>query len=62
VQIELSNAEQEILGQLLQNALATLEIEIRHTDHQEFREFLKHRRVVLNRLLARVPQPVGAAA
>ncbi len=48
--IELTTAEQDILGQTLQSALANLEIEIRHADHLEFKEFLKERRQVLQQL------------
>jgi hypothetical protein len=55
-QIELSNEEQAILGQVLQNSLAMLELEILHTDHNEFKELLKHRREVIKRLVARTPQ------
>jgi hypothetical protein len=59
-QIELANEEQEILGQVLQNALAMLELEIHHTDHKEFKELLKHRRQVLQNLLQRTSSPVAA--
>ena len=61
-QIELSDVEHELLGQVLQHALATLEIEILHTDHKEFKELLRHRRQVLKDLVAKVPvQPAKAA-
>lgn len=60
-QIELSAQEQEILGQVLQHSLATLEVEIQHTDHQEFKELLKHRRNLINGLLARIAQPFTTA-
>ncbi len=56
-QIELSPQEQDVLGQILRNALAMLETEIRHTDHLEFREILKQRREVLKGLLDRMPEP-----
>ena len=61
-QIELSAQEQEILGQVLQHSLATLEVEIQHTDHQEFKELLKHRRDLLNSLLTRIAKPLTTAA
>ncbi len=54
--IELSDEELEILSQILQNSLATLELEIGHTDHQEFKTLLKRRREILRGLLAKVPQ------
>ena len=60
--LELVQEEQEILSQLLQRSLAALEIEIRHTDHQEFKVLLKHRRELLQGLLAKVPQPLAVAA
>ena len=56
-QIEFSIEEQELLGQILQHALATLEIEIRHTHHHDFKELLKHRREVLHGLVAKIPTP-----
>ena len=60
-QVELSNEEQEILSQVLQRALAALELEILHTDHAEFRGLLKHRRDVLRQLSTRLPQLESAA-
>jgi hypothetical protein len=59
--LELNNEEQEILSQVLQTSLATLELELLHTDHKEFKELLKHRRQVLRGLAARVPQPARVA-
>ncbi len=61
-QIELSTEEQEILSQVLQHALAALQLEILHTDHLEFKAHLKHRREVIERLHARLPLPLAAAA
>jgi hypothetical protein len=61
-QIELSDEEQELLGQILQNALLTLELEIQHTDHADFRQLLRRRREVIRRLIARFPKPAAAAA
>lgn len=58
--LELTPEEQELLGQVLRNYLATLEVEICHTDHSEFRSLLKQRRELLNRLLARLG-PAGSA-
>ena len=59
---ELSDEEREILSQILQNSLATLELEIQHTDHQEFKNLLKRRRETLRKVLAKLPQPMAAAA
>jgi len=60
--VELSHDEMEILSEVLQSSLATLELEIQHTDHQEFKSLLKHRRESLRTLIAKVPQPMPAAA
>ncbi len=60
--VEISDEERDILSQILQNSLATLELEIHHTDHQEFKNLLKHRRETLRALLAKMPQSMAAAA
>jgi len=52
--IELTNAEQEVLNQILQSALATLEIEISHSDHIEFRQQLKKRLDIMEGLVRKV--------
>jgi hypothetical protein len=62
IQIELLPEEGEVLTQIVQNALATLELEIGHTDHQEFKALLKRRREILRGLIVRLPQPAAAAA
>ena len=61
-QVKLSPEETEVLSQVLQNAVATLELEIQHTDHQDFKNLLKQRRETLQTLIARVPQPAASAA
>ena len=58
--IELTNEEQEILSQVVQNSLATLDVEILHTDHKEFKDHLRHRREVLALLAGRMPSPAAA--
>ncbi len=52
--IEITDAEREVLGEILQSALANLEIEIRRTDHLEFKETLKERRHLLQELAEKV--------
>lgn len=59
---EISHQEQEVLRQLLEHSLATIELEIRHTDHQEYKSMLKQRRETVRALLAKMPQPMGMAA
>jgi hypothetical protein len=54
MKMELTNEEQEALRQVLQNSVATLELEIQHTDHQEFKGLLRQRRELLKKLLGRV--------
>jgi hypothetical protein len=60
--LELTDEEQDILGQVLDNSLASLELELLHTDHKEFKDLLKHRRDVLRRLRTRVPQLTAVTA
>ena len=60
--VKLSPEEMEILNQVLQNSLATVELEIRHTDHQEFKNLLKHRRGILQALAVKTQQRMEAAA
>jgi hypothetical protein len=60
--LELVPEEQEVLSQILERSLAVLEVEIQHTDHQEFKSLLKRRREVLRALITKVPQPLAAAA
>lgn len=51
--IELESEEHVLLEQLLQSALAALEVEITHTDHGEFRNLLRNRRRLLEALIAK---------
>lgn len=60
--IELTNEEQETLRNVLDNSLATLELEILHTDYKEFKQLLKRRREILQGLRTRIPHPLDAAA
>jgi hypothetical protein len=62
ITINLSDEEQEILSQILQHSLATIEVEIHHTDHQDFKVMLKHRRTVLESLNAKLPAQAPASA
>ncbi len=58
--LSLDQKEQEVLEQVIQNALATLELEIRHTDHADFKTLLKARRDVLSEILEKISGPVLA--
>jgi len=50
IRLEITPDEREILIQLLQGCLADLHSEISHTDNYDYREMLKNRRVVLQKL------------
>jgi hypothetical protein len=52
--IELTNVEQEVLRQVLESAQNTLEVEISHSDHLEFRQQLTKRLEVLESLIRKV--------
>jgi hypothetical protein len=60
--VELSQAEMEILSQVVQSSLVTLELEIQHTDHQDFKNLLKNRRETLRTMIAKLRQPMAVAA
>ncbi len=60
--VELSQAEMEILSQVLQSTLVTLELEIQHTDHQEFKNLLKQRRETLRALTGKLRPQLSAVA
>ena len=60
--IALTDEELQTLNHTLKVDLGTLEIEIQHTDHREFKELLKHRRDVLKGLLFKVQEPAVAMA
>lgn len=59
--IELTIEEQQVLEAVLRSSLATLEVEILHTDHSEFKHHLKHRRELIGRIHDRLPQVLAAA-
>ncbi len=52
LQITLSEEEKLTLRDLLQCCLAELRIEIHHTDDMDFKDMLKNRRKVLEKILA----------
>jgi len=58
--LQLNADERDLLIQVLKNYLATLEVEICHTDHADFRRLLKERRDLLTRVTARL-EPRGVA-
>ncbi len=55
MQLDLSEAEIEVIGRVLRNYLGDLRMEIRDTENYEFREGLKQDEQTLNVFLARLP-------
>ncbi len=56
MQLNLSSTEAAVLREVLTSHLAALRVEIGHTDHREFREMLRRRDEVLERIVARLGQ------
>ncbi len=52
--LDLSGEEAMLLAELLESARARLLIEIRRTDHRAFRDELRHRLAVLERVIERL--------
>lgn len=55
--LELTSEEHEVLIPALERELTDLGDEISHTDNGEFKDMLKHRRIVLGGILSKVRQP-----
>ena len=53
--INLDSEELAVLAELLESARAKLLIEIRHTDHRAFRDELRHRLTLVERLIEHCP-------
>jgi hypothetical protein len=53
--IEFTNEELEVLRELLQNQEHVMDVEILRTDTHDFKEMLKHRREVLEKILGKLP-------
>lgn len=56
-QLELSPEEHEVLIPALEREISDLGDEISHTDNGEFKDMLKHRRMILGGILNKVRQP-----
>lgn len=52
--LSLDQEQQETFLQVMQHALETLELEVRHADSHDYKEMLKHRRGVIQDILAKV--------
>lgn len=57
--LPLTDEEAVVLHEMLEARWQELLKEIRHTDHREFREHLKNRATLLERVLAQLPAPAG---
>ena len=55
--IDLTETEQTILRNVLENTVSDLGMEIAGTDAQDFREHLKERREVLNKVIEALSGP-----
>jgi hypothetical protein len=56
MQLTLNSTEAAVLREVLTSHLAALRVEIGHTDHREFREMLRRRDEVLERIVAQLSQ------
>jgi hypothetical protein len=53
VVVKMAGEEAEILAELLESERSRLLVEIRHTDHRNYRDQLRHRLDVMEHLLER---------
>ena len=51
IQLDINPQEQEILKEALESYLSDLRMEIADTDKQDYRDKLKHRKDVLNKVV-----------
>ena len=58
--VEFNAEEQEVLRDVLQHAIAEIDIEVFRTDTYDFKQVLKHRRSLLQSVLGKLP-PVPVA-
>ncbi len=59
--IEFTMEEMEVLREMLQHKIDEVDVETFRTDTHDFKQMLKHRRELLERMLAKVGQvPVAA--
>ena len=54
--LEVSSEELEVLAELLESERAKLMVEIRHTDHRSYREQLRERLAIVERLEERAKE------
>lgn len=56
IQLNLTKEEEETLIYLLENSISELRMEISDTDNYEYKQMLKHRKAVLEKILATLQQ------
>jgi hypothetical protein len=52
--VELTAEELDVLREVLQHELTEIDLEVFRTDTRHFKEMLKHRREILERLVAKI--------
>ena len=52
--LEFNSEEQEVLRDVLEHAIAEIDIEVFRTDTHDFKQMLKHRREILEGVLRKV--------
>lgn len=57
--IELTDEEQQVVGEVLQSSLKTIEVEIHRADPIDYKKQLKHRAELLRGLLMKMSQPIS---
>jgi hypothetical protein len=58
---EFTAEEMELLREILQHAVGEIDVEVFHTDTRDYKQMLKHRREVLDHIVAKLnAAPVGA--
>ena len=62
IHLELTQDEALLVREILQARWEDMLKEVRHTDHREFREFLRRRTETLEQLLDRLSEPARAGA
>lgn len=59
IQLDLTDKDQKIITDVLENTLSELRMEIANTDRKAYRDMLKERKAVISRVLEAV-RPAGS--
>jgi hypothetical protein len=52
---ELTSEQVEVLREVLEHQISKMDVEVFRTDTHDFKEMLKHRRAVLEQVMAKLP-------